>query len=65
MTWSLRVFLPTPLTTLRQPTRQIGEAALTVMLERVARQDLPPRETRLHGRLIIRESCGANRAVQS
>lgn len=51
--------LPSPLTTLRQPTREIGEAALTVMLERVARPDLPPRETRLHGKLVIRESCGA------
>ena len=51
--------LPSPLTTLRQPTRELGEAALTVMLERVARPHLPPRETRLHGRLIIRESCGS------
>ena len=53
--------LPVPLTTLRQPTREIGDAALTVMLERVARRDLPPRETRLHGRLVIRESCGASK----
>jgi len=51
--------LPSPLTTLRQPTREIGDTALTVMLERVARPDLPPRETRLHGKLIIRESCGS------
>ena len=34
--------LPVPLTTLRQPTRQIGDAALGAMLERVARRDFPP-----------------------
>jgi GntR family transcriptional regulator, arabinose operon transcriptional repressor len=51
--------LPVPLTTLRQPTRQIGDAALEIMLARIARRDLPPRDTRLHGALVIRESCGA------
>lgn len=51
--------LPVPLTTLRQPTRQIGDAALALMLERIARPDLPPRETRLHCELIVRESCGS------
>jgi DNA-binding LacI/PurR family transcriptional regulator len=51
--------LPVPLTTLRQPTRQIGEAALGVMLERVARRDLPARDVLLHCELIVRASCGA------
>ena len=51
--------LPVPLTTLRQPTRQIGDAALTAMLERVARQDLPPRDVLLDAELVVRESCGA------
>lgn len=50
--------LPVPLTTLRQPTQQLGEVALSVMLERVARRDLPPRDTRLRCELIVRESCG-------
>ena len=50
--------LPVPLTTLRQPTRQIGEAALAAMLERIARRDLPPRDILLHCELIVRESCG-------
>jgi len=31
--------LPVPLTILRQPTREIGEAALAVMLERIARRE--------------------------
>jgi DNA-binding LacI/PurR family transcriptional regulator len=51
--------LPVPLTTLRQPTRQIGEAALAAMLDRVARRDLPPRDILLHCELVVRESCGA------
>jgi GntR family transcriptional regulator of arabinose operon len=51
--------LPVPLTTYRQPTRAIGDIALMVMLERIARRDLPARETRLHGALVVRDSCGA------
>jgi DNA-binding LacI/PurR family transcriptional regulator len=51
--------LPVPLTTLRQPTHQIGEVALGVMLERVARTDLPPRDVLLHCELIVRDSCGS------
>ena len=51
--------LPVPLTTLRQPTRQIGDAALTAMLERVARKDLPARDILLHSELVVRASCGA------
>jgi GntR family transcriptional regulator of arabinose operon len=50
--------LAVPLTTLRQPTRQIGEAALAAMLDRIARRDLPPRDILLHCELIVRESCG-------
>lgn len=51
--------LPVPLTTLRQPTHQIGDAALGMMLERIARRTLPPRELRLDCELIVRDSCGA------
>jgi GntR family transcriptional regulator, arabinose operon transcriptional repressor len=51
--------LPVPLTTLRQPTRQIGEAALATMLERVVRPDLPARDILLHCELVVRESCGS------
>jgi DNA-binding LacI/PurR family transcriptional regulator len=51
--------LPVPLTTLRQPTREIGDAALSAMLERIARKDLPPRDILLDCALIVRESCGS------
>jgi DNA-binding LacI/PurR family transcriptional regulator len=51
--------LPVPLTTLRQPARAIGETALALMLERIGHCNLPPRDTRLHCDLIVRESSGA------
>jgi DNA-binding LacI/PurR family transcriptional regulator len=51
--------LPVPLTTLRQPTHQIGDTALSMMLERVARRDLMPRHVYLQAKLVIRASCGA------
>lgn len=50
--------LPVPLTTLRQPTRAIGETALAMMLERIAHRELPVRDVRLQCKLVVRESCG-------
>lgn len=52
--------LPVPLTTLRQPARQIGAAALSAMLDRVAGAELPTRDILLHGTLVVRASCGAH-----
>ena len=54
--------LPVPLTTLRQPTHEIGQVALGVMLERVARTDLPARDVLLQCELVVRDSCGARHA---
>ena len=53
--------LPVPLTTLRQPTSALGEVALSVMLDRVARPSLPPRDTRLRCDIVVRDSCGSSR----
>jgi GntR family transcriptional regulator, arabinose operon transcriptional repressor len=55
--------LPVPLTTYQQPARHIGAAALSAMLDRVRRSDLPTRDILLHGTLIVRVSCGAPRAT--
>ena len=52
--------LPVPLTTLRQPTAEIGAVALAAMLDRVVKSDLPTRDILLPGRLVIRQSCGAS-----
>lgn len=51
--------LPVPLTTQHQPCREIGRVALSVMLDRIANPELPPRDVLLGCRLIIRKSCGA------
>jgi DNA-binding LacI/PurR family transcriptional regulator len=51
--------LPVPLTTVRQPCREIGEAAMAAMLERVERPAMLPRDILVACRLVIRESCGA------
>ncbi|MBA2356308.1 MAG: substrate-binding domain-containing protein [Acidobacteria bacterium] len=52
-------WLPVPLTTMRQPVRQIGEAALAAMLERRTRPDGPARDIFVQATLVVRESCGA------
>jgi GntR family transcriptional regulator of arabinose operon len=51
--------LPVPLTTLRQPCREIGATAMAAMLDRLAHPSLPPRDIALHGTLVVRQSCGA------
>jgi GntR family transcriptional regulator, arabinose operon transcriptional repressor len=53
--------LPVPLTTLRQPCKEIGRTALAVMLERISNPDLPPRDVLLGCQLIVRGSSGAHR----
>ena len=53
--------LPVPLTTLRQPTREIGAAAFAAMLDRVSRPGLPARDILLQTELIVRKSCGGPR----
>ena len=53
--------LPVPLTTMRQPCREIGMAAMTAMLERIARRVMPVRDVLLECELIVRDSCGGQR----
>jgi LacI family transcriptional regulator len=51
--------LSVPLTTMRQPYREIAVVALRAMLDRIADPTLPPRSLTLSPALIVRESCGA------
>jgi DNA-binding LacI/PurR family transcriptional regulator len=51
--------LPVPLTTVHQPCREIGEAALRVMLERLERPRMAARDVLLDCSLVVRKSCGA------
>lgn len=54
--------LPVPLTTYRQPVDALGDTAIGVMLDRLARPDRPARDTLLHGQLVVRASCGLGTA---
>jgi GntR family transcriptional regulator, arabinose operon transcriptional repressor len=51
--------LPVPLTTVHQPCREIGIAAMTTMLERIRRPGMAARDVLLETNLVIRDSCGA------
>jgi GntR family transcriptional regulator of arabinose operon len=51
--------LPVPLTTVHQPCREIGVAAVAAMLERIASPETPRRDILLDCWLVVRESCGA------
>jgi GntR family transcriptional regulator, arabinose operon transcriptional repressor len=50
--------LSTPLTTVRQPSRRIGAAAVGAMIERIEDRDMPPRDILLGCQLVVRASCG-------
>ena len=48
--------LPVPLTTVHQPCREIGEAAMEAMLARIERPGMPVRDILIDCRLVVRES---------
>jgi GntR family transcriptional regulator of arabinose operon len=50
--------LSVPLTTIRQPCREIGRAATLALLERISEPGIPPREILLPFELIVRQSTG-------
>ena len=52
--------LGVPLTTLHQPCREIGEVAISTMLERIANPELPARDILLDCQLVVRRSCGSH-----
>jgi GntR family transcriptional regulator, arabinose operon transcriptional repressor len=52
--------LTVPLTTVHQPCREIGVAAVAAMLERIASPEMPRRDILLDCRLVVRESCGVS-----
>jgi DNA-binding LacI/PurR family transcriptional regulator len=52
--------LSVPLTTIRQPCREIGQVAVRVMKERIANPSFPARQILLPVELVVRQSCGAH-----
>lgn len=51
--------LAVPLTTLRQPCREIGAAAVRSMVERLENRTMPARDVYVKTELVVRQSCGA------
>jgi GntR family transcriptional regulator, arabinose operon transcriptional repressor len=52
--------LRVPLTTVHQPCRAIGRNAVLAMVERLSNPQMPSRDIRLQGHLVIRKSSGAD-----
>ena len=52
-------FLSPPLTTVRQPCREIGAAAVRAMLARLENRTMPGRSVLLDCTLVVRDSCGS------
>ncbi|MBI5958686.1 MAG: LacI family DNA-binding transcriptional regulator [Chloroflexi bacterium] len=57
MPWSSE--LCPPLTAVSQPTYELGQETVQLLLRRLADSDAPIRTVTLQPRLVIRESCGA------
>jgi DNA-binding LacI/PurR family transcriptional regulator len=51
-------FLRVPLTTYRQPLRDIAAVAIEMMLSRVSNPKTAPHTVHLDGQLVVRRSCG-------
>ena len=51
-------FLPVPLTTIHQNCDKIGEAAIELMLQRIAEPERPGMDVQVPFELVVRESCG-------
>jgi GntR family transcriptional regulator of arabinose operon len=50
--------LPVPLTTIHQPCREIGNAAMGAMLDRIEHPNMLARDILLDCHLVVRDSCG-------
>jgi DNA-binding LacI/PurR family transcriptional regulator len=51
-------FAPVPLTTIHQPTTEIGNMAVSTLIQKIVGQEVPDRII-LQPKLIVRESCGS------
>jgi DNA-binding LacI/PurR family transcriptional regulator len=57
--------LPVPLTTHHQNCSDIGSIAMSAMLERIERPNLPTRDILLQTSLVVRKSCGASLGIRN
>jgi DNA-binding LacI/PurR family transcriptional regulator len=51
-------FMDPPLTLMRNPADQVGQAAMALLFARLADRSRPPQEVRLQPTLVVRRSCG-------
>lgn len=54
----LSSYLIPPLTTIAQPKTEIGQAAVDLLIQRIANRNQPTRQMILPTRLVVRQSCG-------
>ncbi len=57
MPWADELFIP--YTAIAQPTYQIGQTAVELLIDRINNRDRAPRRVKMPVELIIRASCGA------
>ena len=58
-------FLKVSLTTMRQPCRELGSAALSAMISRIRQPQLPPRTILLQSELVVRESTAGRKTQRA
>jgi LacI family transcriptional regulator len=63
MPWSSELY--SPLTSVSQPTYELGQEAVQLLLHRITQPDAPYRTVILHTQLVVRESSGAALASRS
>lgn len=53
-------YLPVPLTTVRQPVKEIAQEVFRIIQNRLENPGMIARDILLYSQIVIRESCGAN-----
>jgi len=54
-----------PLTAVSPPKYHLGRLAAELLLRRLAEPDLPRHQVRLRPSIVVRDSCGAQKAMMS
>ena len=63
VTWG--EFIDPPLTTVRNPAKELGHQAMELIFARLLDRKRPPQEIRLEPTLVVRRSCGEPRIIEA